>query len=198
MGLFDALRARFAPAGKTRADGGRTAGVREAKTTAERDGEFVVFLVGLRINTAWKVHRWLPIVLAAPRMVRELVADPDSGLLGSRTVVGPGLRHLGLVQYWESFDDLRAYARDGDRRHRPAWQEYYGDGTAEDGAVGIWHETYVVEPGTYETVYNNMPAFGLGETDGTRLVPATGERDAAAGRIGRTDGRDRPGSERDG
>lgn len=45
-------------------------------------------------------------------MVRELVSDPDSGLLGSRTVVGPGIRNLGFIQYWDSFDALREYARD--------------------------------------------------------------------------------------
>jgi hypothetical protein len=27
---------------------------------AEMDGEFVVFLIGMRINKPWKLHKWLP------------------------------------------------------------------------------------------------------------------------------------------
>ncbi|WP_440765997.1 DUF4188 domain-containing protein [Natronorubrum sp. DTA7] len=161
--------------------------VNERKVTAERDEEFVVFHIGMRINSFWKIHRWLPLVLVAPRMVRELVADPESGLLGSRTVVGPGIRNIGFVQYWESFDALEAYARDSDRLHFPAWQEYYKDGTKTDGAVGIWHETYLVDADEYETVYNNMPAHGLAACDETEIVSAREHRKTAAGRLGRTD-----------
>ncbi|WP_436347500.1 DUF4188 domain-containing protein [Natronorubrum sp. FCH18a] len=167
-------------------------GVNEQKVTAERDDDFVVFHIGMRINTLWKVHRWLPLVLVAPRMVRELVADPESGLLGSRTVVGPGIRNIGFVQYWESFDALRAYARDSNRLHFPAWQEYYQDGTKDDAAIGIWHETYLVGADEYETVYNNMPAHGLAASDGTEIVPAANQRKTAAGRLDQTDGTDGP------
>jgi hypothetical protein len=169
-----------------------TANPIERKVAADRSEKFVVFHIGVRINAFWKIHRWLPIVLIAPRMVRELVSDPESGLLGSRTVVGPGIRNVGFVQYWDSFESLREYARDSDRLHFPAWQEYYEDGTRQDAAVGIWHETYVIDPDEYETVYNNMPRHGLGATDGATVTPAAGQRDTAGGRIGKTDGSDAP------
>ena len=52
-----------------------------------------------------------------------------------------------------------------------------------DGSVGIWHETYAVSQGGYETVYANMPPFGLGRA-GT-LQAATGRRESAGGRLGR-------------
>src|SRR5271163_2213504 len=29
------------------------------------------------------------------------------------------------------------------------------------GSIGIWHETYLVEPGKAESIYVNMPVFGL-------------------------------------
>lgn len=164
----------------------------EQKVAADRSEEFVVFHIGVRINALWKVHRWLPIVLIAPRMVRELVSDPESGLLESRTIVGPGIRNLGFIQYWDSFDALREYARDSDHLHLSAWQEYYEDGTKEDAAVGIWHETYVIDPDEYETVYNNMPPHGLGSCDDTEIVPASDQRKTAAGRMGQTDGNDSP------
>lgn len=164
----------------------------EQKVVAERSEEFVVFHIGLRINAFWKIHRWVPLFLIAPRMVRELVLDPKSGLLGSRTVVGPGIRNIGFVQYWDSFEALRKYARESERLHFPAWQDYYEDGTKEDTAVGIWHETYVVDPNEYETVYNNMPPHGLAASDDTAIVPASDQRNTAAGRLGRTDGTDSP------
>ncbi|MDS0474572.1 DUF4188 domain-containing protein [Natrinema sp. 1APR25-10V2] len=164
----------------------------EQKVAADRSEKFVVFHIGVRINAFWKLHRWLPIVLIAPRMVRELVSDPESGLLGSRTVVGPGIRNIGFIQYWDSFEALRDYARDSDRLHFSAWQEYYEDGTNEDAGVGIWHETYVIDPDEYETVYNNMPPHGLAASDDTEIVPASDQRHTAAGRMGRTDGTDSP------
>lgn len=169
-----------------------TTGPVEQKVAAERSEEFVVFHIGVRINALWKIHRWLPIVLIAPRMVRELISDPESGLLGSRTVLGPGVRNIGLVQYWDSFEALQDYARDSERLHFPAWQEYYEDGTKDDSAVGIWHETYVIDPDEYETVYNNMPPHGLAASEGAKIVPASNQRNTAAGRMGRTDGTDAP------
>jgi hypothetical protein len=47
----------------------------ERKVAAERCENFVVFHIGLRINTFWKLHRWVSILLLTPRMVRELLSD---------------------------------------------------------------------------------------------------------------------------
>ncbi len=47
------------------------------------------------------------------------------------------------------------------------------------------HETYRVRPGDYECVYNNMPPFGLAAF--TKMVPATGRRESAAGRMDAAD-----------
>jgi hypothetical protein len=58
----------------------------------------------------------------------------------------------------------------------------------ETDDVGIWHETYLVREGEYETVYHNTPPIGLGKA-GT-LSPATERRNTAAGRLGWTDGDD--------
>jgi len=163
--------------------------MREGRVHAERDEQFVVFLIGMRLNKLWAVHRWLPIFLVAPRMVSELRDDDESGLLGSRTWLG--WRTVGFVQYWESVEDLQAYARDTESEHLPAWQSYDAE-TADTGAVGIWHETYRVDPDDYETVYNRMPPCGLGGADGVERVDATGERASMFGRLGRTDGEDAP------
>lgn len=55
-----------------------------------------------------------------------------------------------------------------------------------NGDVGIWHETYTIGAGAYESVYVNMPAFGLGAAGA--LVPATGARATSRGRMGSTGG----------
>jgi hypothetical protein len=153
---------------------------------AEREDDFVVFLVGMRINSFRKVRSWFPVFRAAPRMLREQREEID-GLLGSRTTLGPGIRNLQIVQYWESFDALEAYARDSDFTHLDAWQQYNRSGGPSDTAVGIWHETYLVDADAYETVYNGVPPFGLGAAEGTELVPTKGGLDSAAGRLNRSD-----------
>ena len=50
-----------------------------------------------------------------------------------------------------------------------------------DTAVGVWHETYTVGPGSYENIYSNMPRFGLGAVG--NLVEATGKRERAGERL---------------
>jgi hypothetical protein len=157
------------------------------RMTAEIDGAFVVFRIGMRINKLWKLHKWVPVFLAMPRMLRELKADPDSGLLGYSLDVG--IRNQTLLMYWRSFDDLEGYARDAERAHLPAWDDF-NERVGSNGDVGIWHETFLVRPGEYEAVYNNMPPVGLGEF--TELVPATGGRRNAAERLGRAEGGDMP------
>ena len=78
--------------------------------SAEVEGDFVVFLIGMRLNRPWKVHRWLPVYTAMPRMLRQLQRDPERGLLGA----GVGLLFGGpaVVQYWRSFEHLERFARD--------------------------------------------------------------------------------------
>ena len=71
-------------------------------------------------------------------------------------------------------------------------RSYYEDGTKDDIAVGIWHETYVVQPDEYETVYNNMSPHGLAASDGTQIVSASDQRQTAAGPLGHIDGFDSP------
>ena len=46
--------------------------IRAGRWTAQFDEPYVVFIIGMRINRLWKVHRWLPIMLAMTRMLREL------------------------------------------------------------------------------------------------------------------------------
>jgi hypothetical protein len=151
--------------------------IRTERLTASIEGDFVVFLIGMRINNPLMVHKWLPVTRAMPRMIKELYNQPDLGFIHaemwfSRTIV--------MVQYWRSMEQLLAYAKNKNAEHLPAWQAF-NKSVDTDGSVGIWHETYAASPGTYENVYVNMPAFGLGKA-GT-LQPATGGKQSASGRL---------------
>ena len=138
----------------------------ERRMTARIEGDFVVFLIGMRINKPWRVHKWLPVAIAMPRMLKELEAHPESGLLGYE------LNMLSTVQYWRSFEHLENYARNPNQEHFPAWVAFNRANARTRGDVGIWHETFLVRAGEYEAVYSGVPARGLGKA--SRLVAADG------------------------
>lgn len=148
------------------------------RVCAEIEGDIVIFLIGMRLNRFWKLWKWFPVLLAMPRMLQELAGHPELGLLHARPQFG--LRNLWVIQYWRSLEHLHAYAKAADQAHLPAWKAFNASiGTSGD--VGIWHETYLVSPGHLESVYVNMPRFGLGQA-GT-LYPAKGARASAAKRL---------------
>lgn len=139
--------------------------------------EFCVFLIGMRINRPLKIHKWLPVAMAMPRMLRELEAHKELGLLGSDLWFG---RTIVSLQYWRSLEHLAEYAISKDHVHLPAWNAFTR-AIGDSGDVGIWHETYSIRPGAYETIYHNMPPFGLGRVG--ELVPATGRYQSARDRM---------------
>ena len=151
--------------------------IRRERLCAEMPGDFVVFLIGMRINQPWMVHKWLPVARAMPRMIRELYGRPELGFLHAEAWFA---RTVVLIQYWRSMDQLMAYAKDRDAAHLPAWAAF-NRAVGTSGSVGIWHETYAATPGSYESIYVNMPPFGLGRA-GT-LHAATRRRDSARGRL---------------
>jgi len=135
--------------------------------TADYDGPLAVFLIGMRVNKPWKVHKWLPVARAMPKMVEELEAESAHGFLGAENVFASPLSPI-LIQYWTSFDALEAYARNNQARHFPAWGMFMTK-VGMDGDVGIWHETFEIN--RYECVYGNMPRWGLaGATNHVEVV----------------------------
>ena len=153
--------------------------IQKQRLTANLDGDFVVFLIGLRVNQPLKIHKWLPVFMAMPKMLTELYRQPALGFLHAENWFG---RTTIMVQYWRSMDQLLAYAKMRDAAHLPAWKAF-NQAVGTDGSVGIWHETYAVSPGNYENVYVNMPPFGLGRAGS--IQAASGGKESAAGRLGR-------------
>ena len=153
-------------------------GTIEKRMSGKMDGEFVVFLIGMRVNRWWKIHKWLRVALAMPAMLRELEKDPELGFLGAESWFG---RTTMMVSYWRSMDHLMGYATSKTGKHLPAWRDF-NKAVGTNGDVGIWHETYRSRAGDYESVYVNMPRFGLAKA-GTS-IEANGAHARAAGRLG--------------
>lgn len=148
--------------------------------TAQTDEPFVVFMIGFRVNKFFAFSKWLRTGLAMAPMLRTLYEHPQKGFLGAQTVFY--WRGTGLIQYWRSFEDLERFARNREDPHLEAWRRF-NKTIGSDGSVGIWHETYQVEPGKYEAIYNNMPVFGLAAA--TNHVPITERRETARRRLAR-------------
>jgi hypothetical protein len=157
------------------------------RTTHHHDGELVVFLIGMRVNKPWRPDAWLPTFLAMRPMLTELSREPGSGLLGLRLAFSAG--GPVLIQYWDSHEKLYAYASDSAGEHRPAWAAFNRKARAVPGAVGIWHETFVVDRA--ESVYVDMPVAGL--AGATSSVPVGTHHDRAQDRL--ADGAARGGSQ---
>lgn len=147
------------------------------RMTHHHEGPLVVFLIGMRVNRLHRPDLWMPVFRAMPRMLAELSADAGSGLLGYRITVGAG--GPLVIQYWRTPEELYAYASDTGAEHRPAWAEFNRRARGAPGAVGIWHETYVVDRA--ESMYVGMPLTGLAAATGSREA-GTGSR--AAQRLG--------------
>jgi len=126
---------------------------------------FVVFVIGFRINSYWKIHKWLPVLRAFKAIHKELDNKSEIGCMGFETWSGRGRLS---IQYWRSYDELISYARDKSAEHFPAWFAFNSQGSGA-GDVGLWHEIYTAKPGTFRAVYKNMPPFGLGK--GTGIAP---------------------------
>lgn len=151
--------------------------VHSGRYTAQMDGEFVVFIIGFRINKFLAVHKWIPVFKAMGPMIRELYTNPDLGFLSSEYFLN--WRGVTLLQYWKSYDQLETYARGG--LHLKAWKTF-NQSIGTGGTVGIFHETYIVKPQQFESIYGNMPKFGLGRV--SRHVPAVGRMGTSRRRLG--------------
>lgn len=84
-------------------------------------------------------------------------AGSGAGLLhADRFRLGPG--HLGILQYWRSFDDLEAWS------HRPPHAEWWRAAVERmrtRGDLGLYHETYLVPRDRIEAVFLECAPAGL-------------------------------------
>jgi hypothetical protein len=152
--------------------------IHNGRFAAKIEGDFVVFLIGMRVNHPLRFSKWMPVARAMPRMIAELMQHPEMGLLHASSSISA--RTVTMVQYWRSFEHLHAYAHDRTLAHLPAWAEF-NRRVGGNGSVGIFHETYLIRAGEYECVYANTPRMGLAKAG--EMVEAIGRMNDARSRL---------------
>ncbi|MFC7303809.1 monooxygenase family protein [Streptomyces monticola] len=150
----------------------------------------MALLIGMRVNRFWAVHHWMPVFYAMLRMLSELKRQRGRGLL-SHILLTASARTYHVVQHWESKEQLYGYASAPDGFLHTVWGIANRKQRAGKlrGHVGLWHETYIVPEGSYESVYFDMPPFGLAaaagalplERRGRTAVARLAHRSAAKG-----------------
>lgn len=138
--------------------------INEGRWTARIEKDFVVFLIGPRIDLKHPIRSLNDLGgrRGLRHMLAYLVEHPEKGLLGYESA------GLTSIQYWRSFADLERFAGDADDPHLAPWRRYWKR-VGRSGRTGIWHETFLVRAGEWEAIYGNMPPFGLGKA--TELIP---------------------------
>lgn len=143
--------------------------------------QVVIFHIGMTITAPWRPDLWLPVFTAMPRMLAELHRNrsahergeaEDLGFLGAHTLLGA--QGPWVVQYWRSVEQLYAYAHLTTAEHLPAWKAFNAAARKHPGAVGIWHETYVVPADGIETFYGNGANLGLARAVGSAPLSRRG------------------------
>lgn len=147
--------------------------------TVDNTEDMVVFIIGMRINRRLAVHKWLPVFTAMPGMIRELYTNKEElGFLSMESYFG--LKTTAMIQYWRSVEELIAYAKH--EKHMTAWKKF-NQIVGNNSAVGIYHETYQISKGKYESIYGNMPHYGLGKAFKDHHIPITEKKNSANKRL---------------
>ena len=94
------------------------------------------------------------------KSVRRSILDAlrsNSGLLHSESF-RLGIGHQGFLLYWRGFQDLETWARS--EPHTTWWRALI-DRSRRRSDVGVYHETFLVPRGQYETIYLNCSPVGM-------------------------------------
>jgi hypothetical protein len=154
------------------------------KFTAQVDQPLVLFLVGGNVNNLLAVGHWFWIARAFLTLIAYLRKHPETGFLSGHLNLRIFPFGMMLQSYWRSFDDLERFARSNDQPHLKAWTRYIQE-SRKPGAMAIWHETYIIEPGKFEVIYGNTVPYGLSAA--TSPVIIHGRAHNARGRIDKND-----------
>ena len=80
------------------------------RMTADIDGEVVLFLIGMRINKLWKIHKWRPVANAMKRMLTEYNVD-----VRSIRPIEPSLEDVFVTLTKQNMADTNAPTQGGGR-----------------------------------------------------------------------------------
>jgi len=143
------------------------------RMTISKEDNFVVFLVGININHLWKLHSWIPSILAIPKILNELTYITESGFLGYQLI-----SHFPpvIAEYWKSVDDLENHTQYRYEKKYQAWNDF-AQKINQNNDVDIWHEIYNVSDGESSRIYNGMPVYGTRKLN--QIMPSRDKRKQA-------------------
>jgi hypothetical protein len=98
--------------------------VRQGRWTTKVEGDFVVFLIGARLQPTHPLRSLRDLggfTRSMPQMLKYLMEHPEKGLLGYQ-MSGISLMN---VQYWRSFEHLERFAKDESDPHLATWRSYW-------------------------------------------------------------------------
>ena len=124
--------------------------------------DLVVIYLGMRVNAITGLKTLMGF---GPKIARSVDARPEGLLLHENLLFSLFPPHLGMRQYWRSFEALEAWARS--EPHRAWWQQFLRN----SGGTGFWHEAYFMRGGM-EAVYDDM----VKETGFLRFAPISAAR----------------------
>jgi len=133
--------------------------------------DLVVIYLGMRVNALAGVKT---VIGFGPKIAASVEARPEGLLLHENLVYSLMPPHVGMRQYWRSFEALEAWARS--EPHRLWWREFLRD----SGGTGFWHEAYFMRGGM-EAVYDDM-VKDTGFLSFAPAVPARGRMFSARAR----------------
>ena len=113
--------------------------VNNQRMTVEIEGDFVVFLIGMRINKPWKIHKWLPVFAGDAADAARSWRKAGVGVSRLSAVSRRDRAVLAVVRAPRSATRAIATRCTGRRGWRSTRSVRRGAGD-----VGIWHETYRV------------------------------------------------------
>ena len=87
--------------------------------TARAGKPLVLFLIGLRLNKLWAVHKWLPVFIAMPRMLAELDRKPEPACSRIGCIIPDGFSWCSNIG---SFRQAHRLRHDPSAKHYPAWR----------------------------------------------------------------------------
>ncbi len=151
----------------------------EQRMTAEVEGEFLVFVVELRIHQWWRFRKWYPAVRAMTKMLVELLEKPEFGLMHYEYWFV--FRRQVFLMYWRSYEHMHDWVLNKDATHIAGWKMLNRLMKDYPKVLGFWHESFIVQTNQYESFYRNVPTVGLGKAGS--LMPVIGRMPTAAARL---------------
>jgi hypothetical protein len=129
-------------------------------TSAPLEAPVCLFMVGMQCRS-WRSFWKIPLIARRMKqMQKELKNDRESGLIWGENFTSQRPFTTLYLSYWKSSDHINRFVTDKKFSHLSSVKEYF-QRFRDDPDIGVWHETYEVDPQKTENLYFGMAPFGV-------------------------------------